>query len=49
VFGIETILPMEIEVPSLKIAIDEWLDDSQSLKDRLERLESLNEARRLAA
>jgi hypothetical protein len=40
---------MEFEVPSLRIAIDERLDDSQSLKDRLERLEGLSEVRRLAA
>jgi hypothetical protein len=40
---------MEFEVPSLRIAIDEQLDDSQSLKDRLERLEGLSEARRMAA
>ncbi len=40
---------MEFEVPSLRIAIDERLDDSQSLKDRLERLEGLSEARRMAA
>jgi hypothetical protein len=38
VFGVEAILAMEFEVPSLRIAIDEWLDDSQSLKDRLGRL-----------
>jgi transposase InsO family protein len=49
VFGVEAILPMEFEVPSLRIAIDEWLDDSQSLKDRLERLKGLSEAWRLAA
>jgi hypothetical protein len=49
VFGVEAILLMEFEVPSLRIAIDEQLDDSQSLKERLERLESLNEARRLAS
>jgi hypothetical protein len=40
---------MEFEVPSLRIAIDERLDDSQLVKDRLERLESLSEARRLVA
>jgi hypothetical protein len=45
----EAILPMEFEVLSLRIAIDEQLDDSQSLRDRLERLEGLSEARRLAA
>jgi hypothetical protein len=49
VYGIEAILPIEFEIPSLRIAIDERLDESQSLKDRLERLEGLNEARRLSA
>jgi hypothetical protein len=49
VFGIEVILSMGFEVPSLRIVIDEQLDDSQSLKDRLERLEGVSEARRLAA
>jgi len=49
VFGVEAILPMEFEVPSLRIAKDERLDDSQSMKDRLERLEGLSEARRLVA
>jgi hypothetical protein len=32
VFGVEVVLPMEFEVPSLRITIDERLDDSQSLK-----------------
>jgi hypothetical protein len=45
VYGIEAILPIEFEIPSLRIAINERLDESQSLKDRLERLEGLNEAR----
>jgi hypothetical protein len=49
VFGVEAILPMEFELPSLRIAINEWLDNSQSLKDRLERLEGLSEVQRLAA
>ncbi len=40
---------MKFEVPSLRIAIDERLDDSQLSKDRLERLEGLSEAWRLAA
>ena len=48
-YGIEAILPIELEVQSLRIAMDERLNDSQSLKDRLEHLEALSEARRLAA
>jgi hypothetical protein len=45
----EAILPIEFEVPSLRIAIENRLDDSTSLKDRLAWLESLNERRKLAA
>jgi transposase InsO family protein len=41
VYGIEAILPIEFEIPSLRIAINERLDESQSLKDRLKRLEGL--------
>jgi hypothetical protein len=48
-YGIEVVLSIEFEVPSLRIAINERLDDSQSLKDRLEPLEALDEARRLAS
>jgi hypothetical protein len=48
-FGVETILLMEFEVPSLRIAIDERLDDSQLFKDRLERLKGLSEVRKLVA
>jgi hypothetical protein len=36
VYGIEAILPIKFEIPSLRNAINERLDDSQSLKDRLE-------------
>jgi hypothetical protein len=48
-YGMEAILPIEFEVPSLRIAIENRLDDSTSLKDRLAWLESLNERRQLAA
>ena len=48
-YGIEAILLIEFEVPSLHIAIENCLDDSTSLKDRLAWLESLNERRQLAA
>ncbi len=49
VYGIEAILPIEFEIPSLRITTNERLDESQSLKDRLEQLEGLNEARQLSA
>jgi hypothetical protein len=42
VYGIEAILPIKFEIPSLRIAINERLDESQSFKDILERLEGLN-------
>jgi hypothetical protein len=48
-YGIEAILPIEFEVQTLRIAMEHRLDDSQSLKDRLARLEALNEGRQLAA
>jgi hypothetical protein len=48
-YGVEAILPIKFEVPSLRVAINERLDTSKSLKDRLERLEALSEARRFSA
>ena len=48
-YGVEAILPIEFEVMSLRIAINERLDTSQSLKDRLARLEALTEARQIAS
>jgi hypothetical protein len=48
-YGIEAILPIEFEVQTLHIAMEHRLDDSQSLKDRLARLEAINEGRQLAA
>lgn len=49
VHGIEAVLPIEFEVPSLRIAIDARLTESQSLKARLVELEALDEGRRRAA
>jgi hypothetical protein len=48
-YGIEAILPIEFEVQTLRIATEQRLDTSQSLKDRLASLEALNEGRQLAA
>jgi len=45
VYGIESILPIEFEVPSLRIAVDHRMTTNQSLRDRLEQLEALDEAR----
>jgi hypothetical protein len=48
-YGMEAILSIEFEVPSLCIAIEHCLDDSTFLKDRLAWLKALNERRQLAA
>ena len=49
VYGIEATLPIEFEVESLRVAIESWLMDSQSLRRRLTTLEELDESRRLNA
>jgi hypothetical protein len=48
-YGIEAILPIEFEGQTLRIATEQRLDTSQSLKDRLASLEALNEGRQLTA
>lgn len=45
VYGQEAILPIELEIQSLRIAIDHRLDDNESLEDRLVVLEKLDEIR----
>ena len=49
VYGVESILPIEFEVQSLRIAIDERLTMAPSLVERLLMLESLDETRRASA
>lgn len=46
VYGQEAILPIEFEIPTLRIAIENRLGDVDSLQDRLTKLESLDENRR---
>lgn len=48
VYGQEAILPIELEVPSLRIALDERLSDTESLHSRLMKLEELDEIRAVA-
>lgn len=48
VYGVESILPIEFEVPSLRIAMNAHMSTNQSLKERLERLEALDEARMIS-
>jgi hypothetical protein len=45
VYGQEAILPIELELPSLRIALEERLDDSESLNERIAMLEKLDELR----
>jgi RNase H-like domain found in reverse transcriptase/Integrase core domain/Integrase zinc binding domain len=49
VYGVEAILPIEIEIPSLRIAIEDRWPISESIRDRVLMLEGLNETRRLSA
>ena len=48
-YGLEAVLPIEFEIRSLRLAISERLDTSDSLKARLTGLEALNESRQLAS
>lgn len=45
VYGTEAILPIELEMPSLRIAVAERLGDTESLRHRLLELERLDETR----
>ena len=44
-YGTEAILPIELEIPSLWIAIRDRLGDTESLEHRLRELEKLDEVR----
>ena len=48
VYGIEATLPIEFEMGSLKVAIGTRLNDNESLRNRLEDLEELDEKRQRA-
>ena len=39
VYGQEAILPVELKLPSLRIAIEERLSDEESLRERIDMLE----------
>ena len=45
VFGVEAILPLERQIPSLQIAIQEGLTEEENAKLRLQELEVLDEKR----
>ena len=48
-YGLEVVLSIEFEIRSLRLAISERLDTSESLKARLTDLEALNESHQLAS
>ena len=43
VYEQEAILPIELEVPNLHIAVEYWLGDTDTLQFRLSQLEKLDE------
>ena len=45
VYGLEAIIPIEMELPSLRIALDNRLGDAASLRERYTMLEKLDETR----
>jgi hypothetical protein len=45
VYGVETVLPLERQIPSLRIAIQEGLTNEENARLRLEELEALDEKR----
>ncbi|GKV47484.1 hypothetical protein SLEP1_g54386 [Rubroshorea leprosula] len=45
VYGVEVVLPLECQIPYLRIAIQEGLTDEQNAKLRLQELEALDEKR----
>ena len=45
VYGVEAVLPLERQIPSLRIAIQEGLSNEDNVRLRLEELEALDEKR----
>ncbi|KAM2413537.1 hypothetical protein ACFX1X_000141 [Malus domestica] len=45
IYGVEAVLPLESQIPSLRMAIQEGLTDEENAKLRLQELESLDERR----
>ena len=43
VYGVEVVLPLECQIPSLRIAIQEGLSNEDNVRLRLEELEALDE------
>ncbi|KAG9444850.1 hypothetical protein H6P81_016190 [Aristolochia fimbriata] len=45
VYGVEAVLPLEIQIPSLRVALREGLTEEENIRLRLQELESLDEKR----
>ncbi|XP_075107068.1 uncharacterized protein LOC142180048 [Nicotiana tabacum] len=45
VYGVESVLPLERQIPSFRLAIQEGLTDEENAQLRLEELEALDEKR----
>lgn len=45
VFGSEAVLPLEVEIPSLRVAVHEGLSEDEQMRLRLEELEAVDEVR----
>ena len=45
VYGVEAVLPLEQQIPSLRIAIQEGLTNEENVRLRLQELEALDEKR----
>ena len=45
VYGMEAVLPVEVEIPSLRVMRDIELDESEWVQNRLDQLELINEKR----
>ncbi|CAL9004724.1 unnamed protein product [Prunus brigantina] len=45
VYGVEAVLPLESQIPSLRMAVQEGLTDEENAKVRLQELEALDEKR----
>ena len=45
VYGVEVVLPLERQIPSLRIAIQEGIINEENARLRLEELEALDEKR----
>ena len=49
VYGVEMVLPLELQIPSLRIAIQEGLTEDKNHKLRLAELETLDEKKTSSA